>query len=448
MKYRVLADKIFKAGKEAGMGDMEVYISAGEEFEVKIARGEIDGYKLADNAGLGFRGFYNGKMGYSYTEKIADDSIGILINGAIENAEINDSEDQDYIFEGSKEYTTVNNLNPQLDAITEKQKIDFAIEMEKKALESDERIKASQYCMLGTGSYSSELFNTKGLSLSDEGNYAYAILMVLAEQNGVYSSGYDFIIDNDFTKFNTDRMAEKAVKRAIDLLDAKPVKSGDYTVILDGMASAGLLGAVSSIFSARAVHKNLSLLRGKLGEKVAADCVTLVDDPFFKGGTSTSSFDGEGVATKYKNVIENGKLKTFLYNLKSAQKDNIESTGNASRGSYKSTIGISPTNMYFKPGERKLDEMITDVDKGLYLVDLDGIHSGFNPISGDFSLGAKGYLVENGKISRSVNQITISGNYYKMLMDTEEFASELRFGMGGGIGSPSVRIKGLSVAGD
>jgi len=448
MKYRDLADKIFKAGTEAGMADMEVYVSSGEEFEVKISKSEIDGYKLADTSGLGFRGFYNGKIGYSYTEKISVDSIPYLVKGAVENAEINDSKDQDYIFEGSKEYTPVNNLNKELDAVTEKQKIDFAIEMERKALGLDPRIKASQYCMLGTGTYASELFNTKGLALSDEGNFAYAILMVLAEENGVYSSGFDFIIDNDFSKFDTERIAGKAVKGAIDLLDAKPVTGGEYEVILDGMASAGLLGAVSSIFSARSVHKNLSLLKGKLEEKVAADCVDLIDDPFYKGGTSTSSFDGEGVATRYKKVIDGGVLKTFLHNLKSAARDGVESTGNASRGSYKSTIGISPTNMYFKPGEKSLEEVVSGVEKGLYLVDLDGIHSGFNPISGDFSLGAKGYLIEGGKITRSVNQITISGNYYELLMDIEEFASELRFGMGGGIGSPPVRIKKLSVAGE
>ncbi len=448
MKYKELAEKIFEAGKKSGMQDMEVYISGSREFEVKINRSEIDGYKLADNSGLGFRGFHGGQIGYSYTEKISDDSIPYLIKGAIENAEINDSKDQDYIFEGSKVYAPVNNLNAELDGITEKQKIEFAMEMEKKALEMDGRIKASQYCMLGTGAYSSELFNTKGLALADEGNFAYAILMVLAEEGGVYSSGFDFIIDNDFSKFDTGKLAEKAVKSAIDLLDAKPVKSGEYEVVLDGMASAGLLGAVSSIFSARAVHKNLSLLKGKLGEKVAADCVTLVDDPFYKGGTSTSSFDGEGVASKQKNIIENGVLKTFLHNLKSAAKDGVESTGNASRGSYKSTIGISPTNMYFKPGEKNLDEVISKMERGLYLVDLDGLHSGFNPISGDFSLGAKGYLIENGKISRSVNQITVSGNFYELLMNIEEVASELRFGMGGSIGSPPVRIKKLSVAGE
>jgi len=448
MNKKQIVNDIFKTGTAAGMSDMEVYISEGEIFEVKVSKQEIDGYKLAVNAGLGFRGFYNGKIGYSYTEKISDDSIDFLVRGAVENAQINDSADDDVIFEGSEKYTKVVNVNPDLDNVTEKQKIDFTMELEKKALEMDPRIKASQYCMLGTGKGTSQLVNTKGLDLSDSGNYAYAILMVLAAEGDVYSSGYDFIIDNDFSKFDVDKMAKKAVDMALDFLTAKPIKSGEYKIILDGMVSADLLSAVSSIFSARSVQKNLSMLKGKLNEKVASDCVTLADDPFLKGGTGTASFDGEGVATKYKNIIENGVLKTYLHNLKSAGRDNVETTGNASRGSYKSTIGISSTNFYFKAGEKSVDELIGEMENGIHIVELEGMHSGFNPISGDFSLPAKGYLVENGKKIHAVNQITVSGNYYEALKNISAVASDLKFAMGGGTGSPSLVIDKLAVAGE
>lgn len=448
MNKKQLINDIFKAGTAAGMEDMEVYISEGEVFEVRVSKQEIDGYEIAGNSGLGFRGFYNGKIGYSYTEKIAADSVTTLVKDAIENAEINDNEDDDVIFEGSEKYTPVDNLNPELDKVTEREKIDFALAMEKTALDMDPRIKASQYCMLGSGSGTSMLANTKGLELTDSGNYAYAILMVLASEEDRFSSGYDFIISNDFTKFNVRKMAEKAVGMALDLLDAKPVESGDYKIVLDGMVSADLLGAVSSIFSARSVQKGLSLLKGKLNEAIASECVTLVDDPFLKGGRGTASFDGEGAATIYKNIIDEGVLKTYLHNLKSAGKDGVGTTGNASRGSYKSTIGIAPTNFYFKQGEKSVDEMIAGIEKGLFIVELEGMHSGFNPISGDFSLPAKGYLIENGKKTQAVNQITVSGNYYDALKKIEEFASDLKFSMGGGTGSPTMMIEKLAVAGE
>ena len=448
MNKKQLISDIFKAGLKAGMTDMEVYISDSETFEVHISKQEIDGYEIAANAGLGFRGFYNDKIGYSYTEKISDDSVEFLVRGAIENAEINDSTDDDVIFEGSKKYTPVENLNPELEKVTEKEKIDFAMELEKKALDMDPRIIASQYCTLGTGRGTSMLSNTKGLDLSDSGNYAYSFIMVLAAENNIYSSGYDFIIDNDFTKFNAYKMAGKAVGMALDFLDAKPVKSGSYEIVLDGMVSAGLLSAVSGIFSARTVQKNLSRLKGKLNEKVASECVTLIDDPFLKGGTKTVSFDGEGFASRKKNIIEQGILKTFLHNLKSAGKDKVESTGNASRGSYKSTIGISPTNFYFKSGDKTVDELTSEIEKGLYIVELEGLHSGFNPTSGDFSLPAKGYLIENGKKVQTVNQITVSGNYFDVLKNITAVASDLKFAFGGGTGSPGIVIKELAVAGE
>lgn len=448
MNKKQLSDKIFKAGKAAGMGDMEVYISEGEVFEVKIFKSEIDSYKLAQNSGLGFRGFYEGKIGYSYTEKVSDDSIDMLIKGAKENAQINDSEDNDVIFSGSEKYITVDNMNMDLEKVTEKQKIEFAKKMEKIAMAKDSRIIASQYCMLGTGNGTSTLTNTLGLELCDKGNHAYAILMVLASENGVNSSGYDFIINNDFSKFNEETIADNAVKMALDFLNASPVKSGKYEIIIDGMVGADMLSSVSSIFSARAVQKNLSMLKGKLGEKIASDCVTLVDDPFLKGGTGTASFDGEGVATVLKNIIENGVLKTYLHNLKTAAKDGVQTTGNASRGSYKSTIGISPTNIYFKAGEKSVDELIAGMEKGIYIVEMEGMHSGFNPISGDFSLPAKGYFIENGQKTRAVNQITVSGNYYEALKNIKEIASDLRFSMDGRTGAPSMLIKELSVAGE
>lgn len=448
MYDKKLTEEIFNAGKKAGMGDMEVYYSEGESFEVKISKGEIDGYKVAQSKGLGFRGFVNGKLGYSYTEKTASDSIGDLVRGAVGNAVINDGADPEFIFGGADKYTEVQNMNPGLEAVTEKEKIDFALEMEKKALGSDPRIKASQYCVMGTGSGREFLENTKGLSLSDGGNRAYAFIMVLAEKDGNYSSGFDFITGNDFSVFDNGKLSRNAARMALDFLDASPVKSGEYEILLDSLVSADLLASISSIFSARAVQKNLSLLKGKLGLKVASDKVTIVDDPFYKGGSGTSSFDGEGVATKYKEIIGGGELKTYLHNLRSAKKDGVGTTGNASRGSYKSTIGISASNLYFKPGSASIDDLTGEMKNGIHIVDLDGMHSGFNPVSGDFSLPAKGYLIENGKRKKAVNQITLSGNYYELLNNIKAVGKDLKFSMGGSTGSPSVLAGKLSVAGE
>ncbi|HHY15595.1 MAG TPA: TldD/PmbA family protein, partial [Firmicutes bacterium] len=168
------------------------------------------------------------------------------------------------------------------------------------------------------------------------------------------------------------------------------------------------------------------------------------------GPAASSPFDAEGVPTRTKNVLEAGQLKTYLHNLKTAQKDGVQSTGNAARASFKSPVGISPSNFYIKPGDADYQELITELGDGLIIISVQGAHSGANPVSGDFSLGAYGYLVENGKIIRPVDQITIAGNFFDLLEDVEIVGSDLEFGspgMGGNVGAPSLIVEKLAVAG-
>ena len=190
----------------------------------------------------------------------------------------------------------------------------------------------------------------------------------------------------------------------------------------------------------------MSLLAGKEGEKIAADCVTLMDDPHMPGGLASSPFDAEGVATKVKAVIENGKLTTLLHNLKTARKAGVRSTGNANKGGYAAPIGVSPSNFYFKPGNKTLAELMQDMGDGLVITEVSGLHAGANPVSGDFSLLAKGYIVEKGQKGRAVEQITVAGNFYALLKNIRAFGSDLEF-VGSPVGSPSVDVGEMNIAG-
>ncbi len=211
-----------------------------------------------------------------------------------------------------------------------------------------------------------------------------------------------------------------------------------------------MLESFTGIFSAENVQKDLSLLKGKLNEKIGSDKFTVIDDPFMEGGLSSKSFDGEGVACKFKKVIDKGVLKTYLHNLKTAKKDGVETTGNASKSSYKSPIDISPSNFYIDKGDKSFDEIISSIEKGILITELQGLHSGLNTISGDFSLAALGFEIESGKIKRPVEQITVAGNYFDMIKDIEDVGTDLKFGLPGDayIGSPSLKIKKLSVSGE
>lgn len=230
------------------------------------------------------------------------------------------------------------------------------------------------------------------------------------------------------------------------MLDAAPCASGTMPVILRNGAMADLLQTFSSVFSADAAQKGLSLLAGKEHSQIAAPCVTLVDDPLLPGGFASRPFDGEGVATYTKKVIENGVLTTLLHNLKTANKAGCASTGNASRASYAASVGVSPTNFFLQPGQADLDALHAHLQNGLVVTEVSGLHAGADAVSGDFSLLSSGYLVENGRKGRPVEQITVAGNFFQLLRDIEEVGCDLRFPMGS-VGSPSVRVRSLSVAG-
>jgi len=446
-EYKELIEKLFQKAAKNNITDMEAYFREGESFSVNIFKGEIEDYKLSNSIGLGFRGFYNGKIGYSYTEKVSEDSFDMLIKDVKENASINDSEDYDVIYEGDKHYETVKTYNEDLDKVTEIEKIQFAKDMEKYAYEADKRVKACQGCLFSSGTSNVIIMNNKGLFLNEKSNGAFSYIFLTVGNEKKISTGFEFVISNDFTKYSAKDMANKAVNDAIKMLNAKPIKSGNRKILLEARTSADLLATIQGIFSARAVQKGISMLKGKLNKPIASDCVTIVDNPFLENGSASSAFDGEGVATKYKKIIEHGVLKTYLHNLKTAKIDGVKSTGNASRGSYKSTIGVAPSNLYFDKGDKSFNQLVKEVGDGVYITELEGMHSGFNTISGDFSLGAKGFLIQNGKLEHAINQITISGNYFTLLNNIEEVGSDLLFSTSG-TGSPSLIISNLAIAGE
>jgi PmbA protein len=442
-----LIEAVLERGKSSGFTDMEVYIQGSSSLDIKVFNKELDKYTIADGEGMSFRGTYNGNMGYAYSEKVDESSIDMLIEEAKENASILESEDKEYIFEGSESYREVISYNEELEKVDTIEKIKFVKELEKEAFKVDSRVESVSTCIYGESSGYSILANSKGLKLEDKSNIAYGYISVKVKDGEDIKTADSYILSNDFSKFDYKKLARESVSEALSMLGAKPISSGDYEVILRNDVAGSLLEAFSGIFSAEAVQKDLSLLKGKLGEKIAVDALNIVDDPFLENGMGSTGFDSEGVATKYKKLIENGELKTFLHSLKTAKKDGTEPTGNGFKG-YKSSVSIGPTNLYIQNGDSSFDELVSSTEKGLLIIDLQGLHSGLNPVSGDFSLSAYGHLIENGKLSKPVNQITVAGNFYDLIKEIELIGNDLELIMSGNIGSPSIKISKLSVAGE
>ena len=447
MKKNIFIDKLFEKASLKGIDEFEIYFLSNLNTSIKIYQGKIENFSNNQNQGISFRGMVDGKMGYSYSESMEDEDIDFLINEVIENASCIESLDKQFIYGEKTNYTDTITYSSAIENLDTDLVKDFLIKMEDYALSIDERVKKVNFCSFAMGSGEKIIKNSKGLELHSKENICYTYISVIAEENGVVKTGSHFQLGRDFLKFDYKELSEVAVKRALKKFGTITLTEVPKTCVIENLAFSSLLGAMSNIFSAEAVQKNISKLKGKLNESVASSIVTLVDDPFLKDGLANSSFDDEGVPTSYKKIIQDGILKTYLYNLKTAYKDGVSSTGNGVKGSYKGTVGISSFNLYIKPSDKSFDKMIENIKEGIFITDFAGLHSGLNTISGDFSLAGDGFYIKDGKIDRPLNQITISGNFFGLLKNIKDIANDIKFSFSS-VGSPSIMVEGLKVVVD
>ena len=447
MEKNIFIDKLFEKASLKGIDEFEIYFLSNLNTSIKIYQGKIENFSNNQNQGISFRGMVDGKMGYSYSESMEDEDIDFLINEVIENASCIESLDKQFIYGEKTNYTDTITYSSAIENLDTDLVKDFLIKMEDYALSIDERVKKVNFCSFAMGSGEKIIKNSKGLELHSKENICYTYISVIAEENGIVKTGSHFQLGRDFSKFDYKELSEVAVKRALNKFGTITLTEVPKTCVIENLAFSSLLGAMSNIFSAEAVQKNISKLKGKLNDSVASSIVTLVDDPFLKDGLANSSFDDEGVPTSYKKIIQDGVLKTYLYNLKTAYKDGVSSTGNGVKGSYKGTVGISSFNLYIKPSSKSFDKMIENIKEGIFITDFAGLHSGLNTISGDFSLAGEGFYIKDGKIDRPLNQITISGNFFELLKNIKDIANDIKFSFSS-VGSPSIMVEGLKVVVD
>jgi len=444
MELNVFLDQLFAKAKDAGLEAAEAYVAEDESFRAMVTDGEITQYSSNLTKGLSLRVKVNGKIGYASTEAFDEDAVGWLLNSAVDSAVLCEDTSEQFIYDG-KEQNAV--LHLEDDPGDPGDKLQFVLDSEKAAKDADERVYKVGYNTIITSKESVRIVNTYGMDKQFTATYGIAYLMPLAKDGESNTSGIAIQIGRGFKALDAKKLGAEAAKDAISMLHASPVPSGQYRVILNPRAMADLLGVFADAFSAENVQKGLSVYQGKLGETVAATNVTLMDDSLLSQGIASRPFDAEGVPGGTHALIENGVLKTFLHNLKTAKKDGVKSTGNASKAGYSAPIRIAPTNLYIKPGETGYDDMLAAMGDGLVITEVSGLHAGADAVSGDFSLLSKGFLIKNGKVERPVEQITIAGNFYKMLSEVRTVGSDLTFPEGS-VGSPSIDVGKLSVAGN
>ncbi|MCQ8213112.1 TldD/PmbA family protein [Cetobacterium somerae] len=445
MEVKIFIDKVFDTAKNMNLEEFEIYFVSSKNETIKVFKGEIDTYNNSENMGISFRVKVDGKMGYSYTESLLEEDIFPLIERAISNGKIIENSDEVEIYKENSIYEDVNSFNPELENIPVEEKINFLLKAEKTALELDSRVKAINYCMIGSGFGENIIKNSEGLDLYHKSNSIYAYIAVVVQEGDSIKNDSAYIVTRDFSNMDPIKLSTEAVTKALNKLNSTSVESKEYNIIIENDTFADLLGAMSGIFSGEAVQKGVSKFKGKLNTCVASSIVTITDDPLLKDGYGSAPFDAEGVPTKRKNLIENGVLKTYIHNLKTAKKDGIKTTGNAAKGGYKGTMGISTFNLFLQKGDLSFNQLLNKLDNGILVTGFSGLHSGLNSISGDFSLATEGFLIENGKIIKPLNQITVAGNFFNLLNNIEDIADDLKFNLSG-IGSPSLLVKNISVS--
>ena len=446
MDFNSVKEYLFDAAKNAGLDEYEIYFMESEGISAETLKDEISSFSSTVSGGIGFRCIVDGKIGIASTELFTKEEMVELVERARNNAKYIENDDKAIIFAGSPEYARV---EPQNMATSDAARIkEVALDLIKKTYEQ------SEYITDGTQTYAvSEktrmiLANSHGLYLENEVGVCGALVQAVVAKDGESQYGGD--IETGFDADKLEKMPKEAIDEALSKVGAKEIPSGKYDIILDGKQMRALLSAFSSVFSGRNAYLGLSLLKGKEGEMIASECLTLIDDPMYATSPMQTAFDGEGVATYKKNVIENGVLKTLLYDLASADKVDKISTGNGIRSSYSSAVSIAPYHFYINGGDVSDEELFAALGDGIYITELKGLHAGANAVTGDFSIESAGFEIKDGRISTAVKSFTVAGNFFELIKNIEALSNNVKFGFPAGFtvfGAPNTLIRGCSVAG-
>lgn len=443
--YDILKQAVIDAAVKAKIDEYEIYYSENSSISAETFQHEISGFSGKTGAMLNFRCKVDGRMGYASTQLMEPSEMAALIERAVENAKLIENDDEVFIYSGGDEYKEIKRFSFDM---PEAAKIkDIVLESQELMYDTDDMVVDGTECGVGANEFTIRLYNSHGLDLENQAGNTYLYMSAVVDNGEEKQSDYEQEY-NCLDTLDKKAFAKKVVDKTKARLGAKLVDSGKYNVIFDGEEMRSLLSVFVSAFYAQNVQKGLSLLKNKVGTKIAADCVNIIDTPFYPTNTMQTAFDGEGVATYEKTVVQNGVLNTLLYNLSSAMKDGVKSTGNASRSG--SAINTSPYTFYIIPDKYTRDELLSAADNGLFITELKGLHAGANAVTGDFSIESSGFMIENGKISYPVKSFTVAGNFFDLIKNIDMIGNELRMGGPGftQIASPDILIREMSVAGE
>lgn len=440
-------DELVRIAVDAARGgeELEAYAEWGRSTNVHVFNGAVESLTSAEARGLGVRIVADGRVGYAYAADPDPDEIRAVVEQARTNARLGTPDDANGLPAPQPIAPLEGIFLPDIARTPTEEKVRLALEIERMCKAEDRRISGVEDASYGDGVARVAIASTAGISEWVERADCWAVVSALAASDGETQTGFSFQLARRPADLDLRRIAHEGAERATRLLGARKPKTEKMPVVLDQNAAASFLGVLAAGLTAEAVVKGRSLFADKVGRRVGSNAVTLVDDGRELAGPGATPFDDEGVPTGRTALIEAGTLNGFLHNTYTARRMGAASTGNAGRAGFKSTPGVSTTNLFLVPGSEDQEALLRRAGRALLVQDLIGVHSGANPISGDFSVGVTGLIAEGGELKEPVREAAVASTILDILAGIVAVGSDLRFF--GSTGSPSVLVGEMTVAG-
>ena len=448
LDLKELAQDLVRRAMAGGASAAECVIREGDEFSTLVRLGQVETLKEAGSRAVGVRVFRGKRSANTYSSDFTRDGLDRMLSSALELAKITSEDPFSGIPDAAQLGAHTNDLDlysADVYSLPGEQRIDYARRAEKAALDFDPRIKNSDGGSFDAATGHKILANSHGFVGEYQRSYCSVSAVPIAQaEDGGMQRDYWYSVARSLGRLESpEHVGKVAAQRTLRRLGARKVKTAHVPVIFDPLVAASILGHIFEGINGDSVYRGASFLAGKLGQKVASDNLTVIDDGTMVGGFGTSPFDGEGIPTRRTVVIENGVLKSYLLNTYTAKKLGLKTTANASRG-LAGTPGIGPGNYFLQPGTKTPQQIISEIPEGLYVTEFLG--HGANLVTGDYSRGASGMWISGGELAFPVEEITVAGNLKEMFLNISEIANDLEFR--GSMASPTLRVDGLMVGGE
>ena len=415
------------AGQAAPGEQVEAYVAREREASVRVYEGEIEHLTSAQVEGIGVRVIKDGRVGFAYAGTLDDASLAEVLADARDNVAFGTPDEWAGLAEpDGVAPAAVEMWREQLATFPTEDKVALAKDLERVTMGLDRRLRVEDANYADVLAESAVATST-GIAASGRATGCYVSVSTMADDGDETQTGFGFSVGRAPDDIDIAKAAADGADRALRMLGATKPTSRRLTVVLDPFVTAQFLGVVSATLNGESVLKGRSLFAQRVGELVAAPFVTLVDDATNPLAFSATPLDGEGLATRRTTLIDDGVLRRFVQNAYSGRRSGTASTGNATRGGFKSTPGCGCLALSLAPGTRSQPDLIADVDDGVLIQMVQGLHSGVNPISGDFSTGASGLLIGGGEVGAPVREFTIGSTIQRMLQDVVEIGADVEW---------------------